>query len=130
MLPLKSIGFEKVIHDQTSSFLNFSRFLCTYQSGFRKKHITDFCFSYMTKFFDKGIVSKWFSMIVKRPFTQLAMTYFCKMSYATGFAKHAVIYFKSYLSNMSFLVNLGYFLNLYPLTAMYTKVLCWGHFCF
>ena len=51
------------------------------------------------------------------------MTYFCKKSYAIGFAKHAVIYFKSYLSNMSFLVNLGYFLNLYPLPVVNTKVL-------
>ena len=40
-----------------------------------------------------------------------------------GFAKHAVIYFKSYLSSLSFLVNLGYFLNLYPLPAVNTKVL-------
>ena len=43
LLPLISKVIEKVIHDQTSTFLNSKNLLYTYQSGFRKKHSTDFC---------------------------------------------------------------------------------------
>ena len=43
LLPLISKVIEKVIHDQTSAFLNSRHFLYNYQSGFRKNHSTDFC---------------------------------------------------------------------------------------
>ena len=39
--------FEKGMYDQTSTFLNLKSFLYPYQSGFRKKHSTDFCISGM-----------------------------------------------------------------------------------
>ena len=47
LLPLifKVIG--KVIHDQTSTFMNSKNLLYTYQSNFQKKHSTDFCLSYL-----------------------------------------------------------------------------------
>ena len=47
LLPFISKVIEKVIHDQTSTFLNSKNLLYTYQSGFRKKHSTDFFLSYM-----------------------------------------------------------------------------------
>ena len=47
LLPLISKVIEKVIHDQTSTFLNLKNLLYTYQSGFRKNHSTDFCLSYL-----------------------------------------------------------------------------------
>ena len=40
LLPLISKVIEKVIHDQTSTFLNSKQLLYTYQSGFRQKHST------------------------------------------------------------------------------------------
>ena len=43
LLPLISKVIEKVIHDQTSAFLNSRHLLYNYQSGFRKNHSTDFC---------------------------------------------------------------------------------------
>ena len=52
---------EKVIHNQTSTFLNSKNLLYTYQSGFQKKHSTDFCLSYLNdkilKGFDKGLMT-------------------------------------------------------------------------
>ena len=58
LLPLISKVIEKVIHNQTSTFLNSKNLLYTYQSGFRKKHSTDFCLSCLNnkilKGFDKG----------------------------------------------------------------------------
>ena len=47
LLPLISKVIEKVIHDQTSTFLNSKNLLPNYQSDFRKKHSTDFCLSYL-----------------------------------------------------------------------------------
>ena len=45
LLPLISKVIEKVVRNQTSTFLNLKNFLYTYQSGFPKKHSTDFCLS-------------------------------------------------------------------------------------
>ena len=47
LLPLISNVIEKVIHDQTSTFLNLKNLLYTYQFGFRKNYSTDFCLSYL-----------------------------------------------------------------------------------
>ena len=47
LLPLISKVIEKGMYDQTSTFLNLNNFLYPYQSGFRKKHFTDFCLSGM-----------------------------------------------------------------------------------
>ena len=47
LLPLVSKVIEKVIHDQTSTFLNSKSLLYTYQSVFRKKHSADFYLSYL-----------------------------------------------------------------------------------
>ena len=61
LLPLISKVIEKVIHDQTSTFLNSKNLLYTYKSGFRKKYSTDFCLSYLNdkilKGFDRGMMA-------------------------------------------------------------------------
>ena len=61
LLPLISKVIEKVIQDQTSTFLNPRNLLYTYQSGFRKKHSTGFCLSYLNdkilKGLDKGLMN-------------------------------------------------------------------------
>ena len=61
MLPIISKVIEKIIHNQTSIFLNSKNLLYTYQSGFRKKHSKDFCLSYLNdkiiKSFDKGLMT-------------------------------------------------------------------------
>ena len=38
---------EKVIHDQTQQFLDTSKILFKFQSGFRKGYSTDSCLSYL-----------------------------------------------------------------------------------
>ena len=47
LLPLISKVITKVIHDETSASLNSRNLLYNYQSGFRKKHSTDFCLSFL-----------------------------------------------------------------------------------
>ena len=56
LLPLISKVIEKDMHYQTSTFLNLKNLLYTYQSGFRKKHSTDFCLSYLNDKILKGFL--------------------------------------------------------------------------
>ena len=110
LLPLISKVIEKVIHDQTSTFLNSKNLLYTYQSGFRKKHSTDFCLSYLNdkilKGFDKGMMTGMILIDLQKAFDTIDHDVLLQKLYAIGFSKHTVNWFKSYLSNRSFLVNL------------------------
>ena len=54
LLPLISKAIEKVIHDQTSAFLNSRNLLYNYQSGFCKNHSTDYCLSFLNDKIFKG----------------------------------------------------------------------------
>ena len=54
LLPLISKVIEKVIHDQTSAFLNSRNLLYNYQSGFCKNHSTDYCLSFLNDKIFKG----------------------------------------------------------------------------
>ena len=54
LLPLISKVIEKVIHDQTSTFLNSRNLLYNYQSGFCKNHSTDYCLSFLNDKIFKG----------------------------------------------------------------------------
>ena len=61
LLPLISKIIEKIIHNQTQSFLDENKILYTYQSGFRKHCSTDTCLSYLTdrlrNGFEKGLLT-------------------------------------------------------------------------
>ena len=110
LLPLISKVIEKVIHNQTSTFLNSKNLLYTYQSGFRKKQSTDFCLSYLNdknlRGFDKGLMTGMILIDLQNAFDTDHDVLLQKL-YAVGFSKHTVNCFQSYLSNRSFLVDLG-----------------------
>ena len=105
----KVIG--KVIHDQKSTFLNSKNLLYTYQSGFRKKHPTDFCLSYLNdkilKGFDRGMMTSMILIDLQKAFDTIDHDVPLQKLCATGFSKCTVNWFKSYLSSRSFKVNLG-----------------------
>ena len=111
LLPLISKVIEKVIHNQTSTFLNSKNLLYNYQSGFRKKHSTDFCLSYLNdkilKGFDRGMMTGMILIDLQKAFDTIDHDVLLQKLYAIGFSKRTVNWFKSYLSNRSFKVNLG-----------------------
>ena len=111
LLPLISKVIEIVIHDQTSTLLNSKKLLYTYQSGFRKKHSTDFCLSCLNdkilKGFDKDLMTGMILIDLQKAFDTIDHDILLQKLYAFGFSKHTVNWFQSYLSNRSFLVNLG-----------------------
>ena len=61
LLPLISKVIEKLIHEQTSTFLSKNEILYNYQSGFRKNHSTDsfltFLYDKILKGFDEGLMT-------------------------------------------------------------------------
>ena len=61
LLPVISKILEKVIHDQNMEFVTKKNILYKFQSGFRKFHSTDSCFSYLqdtvAKGFDLGLLT-------------------------------------------------------------------------
>ena len=111
LLPLIYKVIEKVIHDQTSTFLNSKNLLHAFQSGFRKKHSTDFCLSYLNdkilKGFDRSMMTGMILVDLQKVFDTIDHDVLFQKLYAIGFSKCTVNWFNSYLSNRSFKVNLG-----------------------
>ena len=101
----------RVIHDQTSTFLNSRNLLYNYQSGFRKNHSTDFCLSFLNdkilKGFDQGLITGMILIDLQKAFDTVDHDILLQKLYAIGFSKHSVNWFRSYLINRTFLVNLG-----------------------
>ena len=77
LLPLLSKVFEKLFSNQTEEFFSFNKISYDYQSGFRKKHSTDTCLSFLNekflKGFDDGLVT---GMILVKHLIRLIMTKF------------------------------------------------------
>ena len=111
LLPLISKVIEKVIHDQTSAFLNSRNLLYNYQSGFRKNHSTDFCLSFLNdkilKVFVQALITGIILIDLQKAFDTIDHDILLQKLYALGFYKHSVNWFRSYLTNRTFLVNLG-----------------------
>ena len=111
LLPLISKVIEKVIHDQTSAFLKSRNLLYNYQFGFRKKHSTDFCLSFLNdkilKGFDQGLITGMILIDLQKAFDRIDHDILLQKLYVIGFSKHSANWFRSYLTNRTFLVNLG-----------------------
>ena len=111
LLPLISKVIEKVIRDQASAFFNSTNLLYNYQSGFRKNHSTDFCLSFLNdkilKGFDQGLITGMILIDLQKAFDTIDHDILLQKLYAIGFSKHSVNWFRSYLTNRIFLVNLG-----------------------
>ena len=107
LLPLISKVIEKVIHDQTSTFLNSTNWLYNYQSCFRENHSTEFCLSFLNdkilKGFDQGLMTGMILIGLQNAFDTIDHDIW----HAIRFSKHSVNWFRSYLINRTFLVNLG-----------------------
>ena len=111
LLPLISKIIEKLIHEQTSSFLSNNEILYNYQSGFRKNHSTNSCLTFLhdkiLKCFVKGLMIDMILIGLQKAFDTIDYDILLKKLRAIGFTNHTIGCFKSYLSNRLFRVNLG-----------------------
>ena len=91
--------------------MNSKNLSYTYQSGFQKKHSMDFCLSYLNdkilKGFGRGMMTGMILIDLQKAFGTIDHDVLLPKLYAIGFSKRTVNWFKSYLSNRSFKVNLG-----------------------
>ena len=89
VLPLISKVLEKVIHDQTQTFLTENNLLYCYQSGFRKFHSTDTCLAYLNdkilRGIDKGLMTGLILIDLQKHLIQLITKFYSRNWYILGF---------------------------------------------
>ena len=111
LLPLISKIIEKVIHDQTKSFLDENNILYNFQSGFRKKYSTDSCLSFLNDKISKGFDSSLYTGLIlidlQKAFDTIDHEILLEKMVCIGFSKNTVNWFRSYLSNRFFKVNIN-----------------------
>ena len=109
LLPLISKLIEKIIHEQTQKYLSDHNILYKYQSGFRTNHSTDTCLSYLNdkilKGFDEGKITGMILIDLQKAFDTIDHKVLLGKLVYLGFSESAISWFKSYLSNRSFIVN-------------------------
>ena len=85
--------------------------MCNYQSGFRKNHSTDtrltFLHDKILKGFDKGLMTDMILVDIQKAVDTIDLDLLLKKLSAIGFSNDTIGWFKSYLSNRLFRVNLG-----------------------
>ena len=110
MLHLISKVIKKVIHDQTVTFPEFEKPFIHLSVLFSKKALYGFL-SYLNdkicKRFDKGMMTGMILTDLQKAFERIDHNMLLQKLHAIGFSKRTVNQFKSYLSNRTFLANLG-----------------------
>ena len=84
--------------------------LYKYQSGFRTKHSTDLCLSYLNdkilKGFDNGLFTVMILIDLQKAFDTINHNILLEKSKAIGFCENTVNWFLSYLTDWVFLVSI------------------------
>ena len=110
LLPVISKIIEKVVHDQTNAFLSDENILYNYQSGFRANHPTNLCLSFLTdkvlKGFDEGLLTGIILIDLQKAFDTIDHEILLYKLKAIRLSKGTLQWFRSYLSERIFLVNI------------------------
>ena len=111
LLPLISKVIERIVYDQVDNFLLQNNILYNYQSGFRKNHSTDLCLSFINdeilKGFDKGLFTGMILIDLQKAFDTINHEILLGKLHAIGFSEKTVAWFKLYLSDRAFKVNIN-----------------------
>ena len=110
LLPVIYTIIEKVVHDQTNAFLSDKNVLYKDQSGLRANHLTNLCLSFLTdkisKGFDKGLLTGMILINLQNAFDTIDHEILLQKRKAIKFSKRTLKWFRSYLSEQKFLVNI------------------------
>ena len=111
LLPLVSKIFEKVVHDQMQAFLDENKIHYKFQSGFRRNFSTDLCLSYLSNKiangFESGLHTGMIFIDLQKAFDTIDHKILINKLEFLGFSKSVILWFKSYVSNRKFRVNLN-----------------------
>ena len=109
LLPLISKVLEKIVLEQTQSFLRDNNLIYKLQSGFRSHHSTDFCLSYLCNKiltgFDSGLSTGMILIDLQKAFDTIDHEILLKKMYCIGFAENTIKWFESYLKDRTFIVS-------------------------
>ena len=110
LLPSISKIIERVIHDQTNAFLSGEDISYNYQSDFRGNHSTNLCLSFLTdkvlKGFGEGLLTGMILIDLQKAFDTIDHEILLQKREAIKFSESTIKWFKSYLSERIFLVNI------------------------
>ena len=110
LLPSISKNIEGVIHDQTNAFLSDEDILYKYQSGFRGNHSTNLSLSFLTdkvlKGFDESLLTGMILIDLQKAFDTTDHEVLLQKLKAIKFSESTIKWYKSYLSERIFLVNI------------------------
>ena len=111
LLPLISKIIEKIIHDQTQSFVDKNNVIYRYQSGFRKLYSTVSCLSYLnnkiTTGFESGLFTGMILIDLQKAFDTINHDILIKKMTFLGFSEETTNWFKSYLTNRKCIVHIN-----------------------
>jgi len=109
LLPILSKTFEKVIHLQTAAFLDTNNILYVNQSGFRPKHSTESCLTHLCDRIidgcDSGCHTGMILIDLQKAFDTINHDILLDKMKFMRFSEETIGWFKSYLSNRKFFVN-------------------------
>ena len=107
--PILSKIIERIIHDQTQQFLSKNKILYRFQSGFRKNYST--CLGHLTDKittgFEKGLFTGMILIDLQKAFDTTDHQILIKKMKYLGFSKNVIGWFKSYLSEQKFKININ-----------------------
>ena len=110
LLPLISKIFEKIVHYQMIDYLVQYNILYKYQSGFRAKHSTDLCLSYLNdkilKGFDNGLFTGMILIDLLKAVDTIDHDILLEKLKAIAFCDDTVNTFLSFLTDRAFLVSI------------------------
>ena len=110
MLPSISKIIERKIHDQTNAFLLDEDISYKCQSGFRGNHSTNLCLSFLTnkvlKGFDEGLLTGMILIDLQKAFDTIDHEILLQKLKAIKFSESTIKWFKPYLFERIFLVNI------------------------
>ena len=102
---------ERIIQEQTQVFLDKYKIPFTYQSGFHKHCSTDTCLSYLAdkvrNGFEKGLLTGMTLINIQKAFDTIDHNILLEKMSCLGFAESTIAWYKSYLTNRCFIVNVG-----------------------
>ena len=111
LLPILSRVTEKVVHDQTTKFLNENNIFCKYQPGFRNNHSTDLFLSFLNdkilKGFDNGVYTGMILIGLQKAFDTINHKILLEEPLPIGFSKNTSSWYESYLAERHFTVEVA-----------------------
>ena len=107
LLPILSKLIEKVVHEQTTNFLNDNNIFYKYESGFRNNHSTDLFLSFLNdkilKGFDNGVYTGMILIDLQKAFDMINHKILLSKLLPVSFSKNTISSYESYLAERHFM---------------------------